>query len=169
MVTHQLNLAFRSIRRHLSSYTISAGGLFLGITVFILLLCYVYPFVTFDQVFLEHEQIVRLNTLIRNPQQSNKYAASSFKIGPDLASFSSGIERQVRVRHIGTSIELDQQVLDQATTLFVDSTFFDIFDYPTIRGSVDDFRKDPLGIVITREIAETYFRDREPIGATLNI
>lgn len=169
MFSHQLKLALRSMRRHLPSYIISTGGLLLGCTVFMLLACYVYPFLTFDQHFKQHERIARLNTLIQTPEQSNQYAASSFPIGPDIARYYPEIKSQVRIRSMATDIEYDNQPLDESFTLFADSNFFEVFDHRVLAGSLDDFRKDPLSIVITEEIAQKYFKDINPLGQFFQI
>ncbi len=169
MFSHQLKLALRSMRKHLPSTIISAGGLLIGSTVFMLLLCYVYPFLTFDQHFSHHERIARLNTLIQTPDQSNKYAASSFPIGPDIARYYPEIESQVRVRSMAIDIEYDHQPLEESFTLFADSNFFEVFDHRVLAGSLDDFRRDPLGIVITEEIAQKYFNNTDPLGKFLQI
>lgn len=169
MFSHQLKLALRSMRRHLPSYIISSGGLLIGSTVFMLLICYVYPFLTFDQHFAHHERIARLNTLIQTPEQSNKYAASSYPIGPDIARYYPEIESQVRVRSMAADIEYENQPLEESFTLFADSNFFEVFDHQLLAGSLDDFRRDPLSIVITKEIAQKYFKDTDPLGKFLQI
>ena len=169
MLSHQLKLALRSMQRHLSSYIISTGGLLIGSTVCMLLICYVYPFLTFDQHFTHHERIARLNTLIQTPEQSNKYAASSFPVGPDIARYYPEIESQVRVRSMAADIEYNNQPLDESFTLFADSNFFEVFDHRVLAGSLNDFRKDPLSIVITEEIAQKYFKDTDPLGKFLQI
>ena len=52
---------------------------------------------------------------------------------------------------------------------FVDPNFFSIFTLPLIKGDAKTALMQPHTIVITKETAEKYFGNEDPIGKTLDI
>lgn len=51
--------------------------------------------------------------------------------------------------------------------LFVDSTFYDIFDFDLIRGDKKKVLTDPNSIVVTEEYARKIWKDEDPMGKSI--
>ena len=51
--------------------------------------------------------------------------------------------------------------------LIVDSSFFNIFSFELIMGSVNNIFDDPGNIVITKKLAEKYFGNKNPLGKNI--
>jgi len=52
---------------------------------------------------------------------------------------------------------------------FVDTTFFDIFSFPLIKGNPETALKNPQSVIISQNVAKKYFGDNDPIGKTLEL
>lgn len=64
------------------------------------------------------------------------------------------------------SIGDGQRVLTHKTT-YADSSFFDIFSFNLIEGSVQAWKASDRSAVISRTFADTYFPGRDPVGQSL--
>lgn len=54
-----------------------------------------------------------------------------------------------------------------AQTSYADSSFFDIFSFRLLSGSVEAWKASDRSAVVSRRFADTYFPDRDPVGQTL--
>ena len=52
-------------------------------------------------------------------------------------------------------------------TSYADSSFFDIFSFRLLSGSVEAWKASDRSAVVSRSFADTYFPDRDPVGQTL--
>lgn len=55
-----------------------------------------------------------------------------------------------------------------AAVHFVDANFFQLFDYPLLRGEAAGVLVKPHTMVISRRLAEKVFGDVDPVGAVLS-
>ena len=53
--------------------------------------------------------------------------------------------------------------------MFADSTFFQVFDFPLLRGNPNTALVAPFSIVLTEDAAQQYFGDEDPIGQRLRM
>ena len=54
-----------------------------------------------------------------------------------------------------------------AQTSYADSSFFDIFSFRLLSGSVEAWKASDRSAVISRRFADTYFPDKDPVGQAL--
>ena len=55
------------------------------------------------------------------------------------------------------------------TVLFADSTLFDVFTFPMLRGNPRTALAAPYTAVISESFARTHFGEVDPIGASINV
>lgn len=74
----------------------------------------------------------------------------------------------------GTGVVLNHRYLKDmdghpvmANVVFVDSTFFNIFDFGLVRGDADRVLADPNSLVVTEEFGRRVWPGEDPIGKTL--
>ena len=69
-----------------------------------------------------------------------------------------------------TDSNLDlEKFFDENFIMAADSNFFKVFDIAIAKGDPDKALLQPFDIVLTRETAERYFGEQEPIGKRLRI
>ncbi len=164
MLRNHLKIARRNLWRHRGQFSLSAFSLFLGVTAFIIIIGYVQPLWMFDGFHSRAKSIVRLNTIVKLPEQTNEYAATSFVLGSDLSAYFPQIKSMVRLRTMPISLTIGDQVLDEGLTTFVDSTFLEVFSFPVIRGEASKVLDRPDGIVLSWAMAEKYFPNGDAVG-----
>jgi putative ABC transport system permease protein len=88
---------------------------------------------------------------------------------PWLAERHPGVESFTRV----TSAELTLGSPDKdkivASGLYADSTFFNIFSFPLLRGDASRVLADKNSIVLSQSFAAKYFGEQQPVGQTITV
>jgi putative ABC transport system permease protein len=168
-VKHHALLLFRRLRRFKTQYLISFSGLFLATATFLLLLHFISYHYSFDRFHRQADDIVRLNTHINLPDQQNKYAATAFGIGPEMAELYPEIQEAVRIRVMPGTVEYDNQRFEEGMLTFVDEAFLEVFSFPVIDGNPATCLEAPNSLVIRKEIAEKYFPGESPVGKSVQV
>jgi putative ABC transport system permease protein len=86
---------------------------------------------------------------------------------PIVAQEIAGIERFCRFHREFGTVQHGSNVFNEGIA-FADSTFFDMFDFPLIQGTHQNF-KDRHSIFINQQMAEKYFGEEDPLGKTLDL
>lgn len=102
-----------------------------------------------------------------NTQDGKSYhdIMSPMFFAPEVARNVAGIERYTRFCRQGGSMQYGDQVFSEGIA-FSDSTFFDMFTFPLVRGNYISF-KDKRSIFINEDMAKKYFAEEDPVGKTL--
>ena len=167
MIKLIFRLALRKIRKQRLYASINIIGLTIGLLSFVLIMLYVNHEQSFDKFHRKSERIYRLTSAT----SERAIAIVPYTWGQSLAEEWPEIESLASIQNItiALTIEKDDQVYAQHGIVAADSTFFNIFDFPAIKGNRDEFLKTPNKIVITPKMAVKYFNDLDPIGQTLRI
>lgn len=168
-IKQQTLFLFRQLRRFKVQYLISFSGLFLATTTFLLLLHFITYHYSFDRFHQHADETVRLNTVINLPNQQNKYAATAFAVGPEMAARYPEIKEVVRMRTMPGVVEYRQQRFDEGLLTFVDSAFLEVFSFDILAGNQQAPLDATNSIVIRQSLAEKYFSGEDPIGKIVQV
>ncbi|MCV9388288.1 ABC transporter permease [Reichenbachiella ulvae] len=170
MLKNYLLVAYRNLLKNKSYVIINTLGLGIAmaccITAYILL---AYN-IEFDEFHRDEkvENIYRLECdLLLNEKDPLLGVHGPLPIGPMATEDISGIKRFTRYSMLGTNISFEDNAFNERVS-FADSTLFEMFDFPSVQGNLSSF-KDLHSIVISREMAEKYFGDENPIGKILTL
>jgi hypothetical protein len=83
-------------------------------------------------------------------------------MAPIAAEEIAGINRYVRFVNGGGALVYKDKAFNEYIG-FTDSSFFDLFDYPLLKGSHKSF-KEKNSIFLSEEMAKKYFGDEDPVG-----
>ncbi|MDE6654434.1 MAG: ABC transporter permease [Muribaculaceae bacterium] len=78
---------------------------------------------------------------------------------PEIESSTAIYRSHRQLEYGGQSVETD--------CYFVDSTFYDLFDFKLIRGDRTTVLDNPSGVVVTEEYARRVWGDEEPMGKSI--
>lgn len=163
----QLQFLFRQFRRFKTQYVISFSGLFLATTTFLCLFHFITYHYSFDRFHRQASDIVRLNTLINLPEQQNKYAATAYEAGPEIAAQYPEVRHMIRLRAMPGVVEYGTTRFSEGLISFVDSAFLEVFSFDVLAGEAGHALMAPNSIVLRQELAEKYFPNEDPLGKTL--
>ena len=117
------------------------------------------------------DRIYRVSNQYITSGKPIKFAFASPSLGPKLKAEYPDIESYLRINHVENSvlIEKDDIEFNETNLVFADSNFFNFFDYELLLGDKKTCLTNPYSIVLTEELANRYFGDKDPIGETLLI
>ena len=171
MIKNYLLIVFRNIARNKTFTILNIGGFALGMAACILITLFISNEKEFDKIHSKGERIYRLNEWQRyegTPEQ--QVALSMYPMGPSLVKDHPEVQSFVRINSKENTITRNkQQQLFQQHLLFVDSTFFDIFDFALVSGNRKEALQSPTSIVITASAAKEMFNTTEAIGKVIEI
>ena len=75
------------------------------------------------------------------------------------------VKEIVRWESRGLNVKADQSEPFESEAHFTDPAFFDLFNFPLVRGAIN--LNDRSTVLITEKAAKKFFGDSDPIGKTL--
>lgn len=173
MLKNLLLVSFRNLWKQKLYTLINLLGLATGIACFVLIGLYVQYQRGFDRFVPHNERVYRVVGEIEMEGQGEHSSSMVFGLGPTLLhDHPELIERQCRwfdfqdpqhTLKVGDSLSTDKMFTESGLYL-VDSTVFDIFNYPLVQGDPKTALSKPGSIVLSQELAKKYFGDADPMG-----
>jgi len=139
----------------------------LGIAIPFSLLCLIQVVVVFEADNF-HPSPDRTYRIITDRKEANgsamKYATSPFALAENLKTNYPVVEKATPVVRGSTWGLTSNLKKINVNPIYVEPSFFEIFSFPLEKGVLPDL---PNTLVITHEMAETFFGTENPVGKTL--
>ena len=174
MLGNYLKIALRTLRRRTGYSFLNVTGLALGMACCLLLFQYVAFETSYDRFHTKHNRIVR--AAFHTTQDGVDQGVSAL-VGYRLAEVAAeevpGIARYARVHpnygeailsHAGPDGE---RTFAEPGALFVDSTFFQLFDFPLLQGEPSQALRQPKTLLLSASTARKYFGDAPAVGKSV--
>ena len=173
MIKNYLTIALRHLFRNKSFSIINILGLAIGMACCVMILLYVQDEINYDKFHEKGDRIYRMALDRIYPGRStayaiipHSYAETVKKEFPEVEEstrfFSFGGGGGLRIKHNGI-------VYEEKNNAWADSTFFEMFSFPLIKGNPKNVLTQPNAVVLTETTAKKYFPNSDPIGQTLDI
>jgi putative ABC transport system permease protein len=179
MFKNYFKTAFRSLIRNKNYSIINIAGLAVGIAVCMMIFIIIQFQTSYDTFHSKKARIYRVLT------ESHHADAATITYGKNVpfqmpAGLKTAFPQLEQVAPIYASHNDELQVLDdngtpvknfkeQSGVFYTSPSFFNMFNFPLLAGSYESL-KDPDNVLLTKEIAETYFGDwKTAIGKTIKI
>jgi putative ABC transport system permease protein len=169
MLKNYLRIAYRTLLRNKSYVIINTFGLGIALACCITAYLIVAYNIEFDE-FHTAEKVknvykIHAHFTERDKQETFQQIMVPYTLGPAAAHDIAGIEKYCRFISWGGYMRSGDNAFGEEIH-FVDSTFFNMFDYPLESGQHSAF-KDKYSIFLTKELAKKYFGEEEAVGKTL--
>lgn len=170
LLFHNFKMAYRNIKRTAWYSILNICGLAVGMACAILIILWVQSELSYDRFHKNADNLYRA-------YQIQEYAGAQSLItdnlpGPLAAHLINKFpEIENAVRFITTNnkpVKQDDKFFNERIC-FSDPAFFEMFDFPLVRGNRESLISEPFSAAITEKIAEKYFGDENPIGKTITI
>ncbi len=168
MLTNYLKIAWRNLLKNKTFSIINIIGLAIGMAACIVILLFVSYEKSFDGM---HKKNIYRLCEVQKPEgmvAPQDVALSMYPMATALKLEYPEIKNFVRVNQEG---ELGLTYKDKRHYLkrsnWVDSTFFQIFDFPLLQGDRNTALMKPGSIVLTKEAADKIFGNEDPMGKTV--
>ena len=176
---HFVKTAFRSLSRNRNYAIINIAGMAVGISVCMMIFFIIQFQTSFDNFHAKKDRIYRVLTEYHHTDAATISYGTGLPL-PMPAGLKTAFPQLEQVAPIYASHNDQLQVLDvngapvknfkeQSGVFYTEPSFFKIFDFPLLAGSYTSL-KDPNNVLLTKEIAETYFGDwKSAVGKTIKL
>jgi len=156
MLKNYLKTALRRLLKYRLHSIINILGLAIGISVFLIIMIYVFYEISADEFHQNYTRIYRVDL-------NEKFGITSITLMQRILDGVPELENGTRLMPYSGKVEYNENRIDSRLT-FVDSTFFDIFSFEPLIGDLTSALNDPNSIVLLESFAEKLFGDDYPIG-----
>lgn len=168
MVKNYFKMALRNLKKQKVYSFINIAGLGLGTACCLFLLLFVQDELSYDRFNEKADRIYRV-------AGSFRFGGNDFELATVCAPLANVVIDEfpevldaVRFRNFGSFIiKYQESSFKEENIIFADSTLFNVFTIPLIRGDQKTALASPNTIIISKKIAEKYFGSADPIGKTL--
>jgi putative ABC transport system permease protein len=178
MFRHYLLITLRNLARHLNFSVINIGGLAIGLASFIFIILYINDELRYDRFHEKAGRIYRVNRFYNSNNVNEDAATLSFPAGPAIQlDYPGMVVNTCRFfNFMATQVFIDYRENDSTLARYnetgfflVDSSVFDMFDFPLLVGDPETALARPNVMVITESAAKRYFGDSDPLGKSLRL
>ena len=168
MFRNFFKIAVRNLSKNKFFTVLNVIGLALGMSLSLLFIALLFFLNRFDDFHPHKERIYRVTSQVYDKQENPRYASSPAGLANNLNDFS-GVEKVVRIHSslYGDAVYREKKI--RVEGYFADPGFFEIFNFPLVKGNKATAITNPNSIVISENEAKKIFGDKEPMGEMLDI
>ena len=156
---------FKFLERNKAYTLINVFGLSISLMFVILIGIYTQQEYNIDKMHSKADRIYALGGTVKG--ESQPFEASHHDIQARLLSRYPEIESTCAVSRAELYLNMPYGSKLKAKTLFVDSTFYKLFDFELIEGNRNTVLNEKNSAVVTQEYAKKIFGNVDPIGQTI--
>lgn len=170
MFSNLFKHSIRSLKRQRAYILINILGLSIGIACTLLIALFVINEASYDRFNEKKERIVRVVLTGKIGGQEIVGAFTCAPIGPTMVREIPEVENFVRMNGWGPSvIEYEKKTFTEDHFIEVDSSFFDIFSIPVLKGDKGNLLNSPRKVVLSESTALKIFGNENPIDKRIKI
>lgn len=163
-------MLYRNFFRNKFYSSLNIIGLSIGLICTILIVLYIKDELSYDKYNLKRERIVRLGSDFTINGKRDLIAASPLPYGPKFLEEFPEVEDFVRIDMLGKArFKFNDIEFKEDWVAYVDSSVFNIFTLPLLKGNPQTALVKPNTIVINEELALKYFGKDDPIGKQVTV
>lgn len=170
MLNNLIKLSLRSFKRQRVYILINILGLSIGIACSLLIALYVINEASYDKFNIKRDRIYR--TILNGKLGGQEVTVSSSPaiMGPTLIKEFPEIEDFLRMNgHGPTVIEYNGQTFTEEHLVEADSSFFNFFSIPVIKGDPKTLLNAPYKVVLSESTAKKIFGNESPVDKPIKI
>jgi putative ABC transport system permease protein len=170
MFTNLLKHSLRSFKRQRAYIIINIIGLSIGIACSLLIALFVINEASFDKFNIKKDRIFRAVLNGKVGGQEVTIATSAAVMGPTLLRELPEMEDFLRMKGKGpTVLEYNKQIFTEDELVEADSSFFNFFSIPVLKGDQSGLLNAPYKAVLSQSTANKISGTENPIDKTIKI
>ncbi|NIR47061.1 FtsX-like permease family protein [candidate division KSB1 bacterium] len=169
MIKNYLKIAIRNMLKNKGYMFINIIGLAIGIAVCFLIFLWVTDELSYDRFHEKSQRIYRTLWDARFGDNEWTLPFGPVPLAKVLRNEFPEVEQAVRIRPASRTVRQDKEYIVEENVFYVDPTFFDVFTVSFIAGNPETALNDANSVVLTKEKAQRYFPNQNPVGQTLEL
>ena len=170
MVKNYLKIAFRNLIRHKMNSAINISGLAVGMAAFIMIALYVKYEYTWDRFHENFNRIYRIQQIVSLADGTQFWTQTPYPLAQKLMAEFPEFEETTEVREIWGELlsTSEKQTFFEKEGYYANPAIFKILSFQFLLGSPETALEEPFSVVLTRELAEKYFGNQNPLGQEIH-
>lgn len=169
MLKNYIKTAFRSFKRHKSSFLINVIGLSIGMACSILILLWVLDELNYDRFHADSDHIYQV-------MEHQTYSGDMFTTTSTPGILAPALKEEVPEFQYAATYTWNMEFLFtkeeksfKENGLFARPDFFQILTITLIHGNQNELLEQPKSVVISEKLTKKYFGDENPVGESITI
>jgi putative ABC transport system permease protein len=169
MLKNYLKTAWRNLLKNKFYSVINIVGLTVGLAIGILILLWVQDELSFDSFHKKAPNIYRMAIFGGTGASRQIWTEDVAPMGPLAKQQLSEVKDQVRItgNEFFSMFKYQDKVFGNENLVFVDPSFFLVFDFPLVQGNAAKPFANDNSVVITKKTAKKYFGNENPLGKVI--
>lgn len=168
MFRNYLKVAFRYLANHKGYTFINTLGLSVGVACCILIMLFVKSEWSFDRFHSKSGRIYRAWLEEHYKGQVFTNTTTPLPLVPVLQANLPEVQSACRVAAFNTLVKYNNNTFNDPVNM-VDSSFFNLFDFPLKEGDLRNPFPSKNSLIITEKSARKYFGNNSPVGKNLDL
>ena len=171
LIWSYIKIALRKVKRQKGFSLINIAGLAIGMAACILILIWVQDELSYDKFHENARQIHRINTVDTSGGKTFILAGSPAPLGQAMVTEIPEVLNFVRVQAGWPrwNLSLGENRFLEEYLAAVDPTFFEIFQFPFIKGDPKIALEDRYSVVLTGDLAKKIFGEEDALGKIVKL
>jgi putative ABC transport system permease protein len=170
MYRNLIKHSIRSFKRQRAYVIINVLGLSIGIVCSLFIAIYVINEASYDRFNVKKDRIYRMLLNFNMGGKDEQIFANPAVLGPTLHREFPEIEGFLRMSRVQSAeVNISNQVFEEDHIIQADSSFFDFFSVPVLKGDLKNLLNAPHKVVLSVSAAKKYFGDENPIDKIIKI
>jgi putative ABC transport system permease protein len=169
MLKNYLKIAIRNLRKHKAHSFLNVIGLAIGMACCLLISMYVVEELSYDTYNEKAHRIYRVATESRFGDTVTESALTPAPLAMALVQDFPEVHTATRLFTLfgDATISRGENRFNESRIFFADSTFFEVFSVPLLKGNPKVALSQRASIVLTEAMARKYFGEDDPLGKTV--
>ncbi|HEY0150064.1 MAG TPA: ABC transporter permease [Allosphingosinicella sp.] len=171
MWRNYVTVGFRALAKNRTYAFINIFGLAIGLAACLLILLYVRYESSFDKWLPNAENSYQLQSHYRNKQtgEENKLQMTSYVAGVALRKDFPQVDKTVYALSSAPVVLRGGEALPTEDVLLVDNLFFDVLQFPLVKGDPKTALAQVNSLVLTEKEAQRLFGSEDAMGKTVSM
>jgi putative ABC transport system permease protein len=169
VIKNYLITAFRNVLRYKGFSLINIVGLSLSMSVCMLIIVVILDQFSYDGMHTKKDRIYRIQQVDSLSEVPLKVASNPYPLGIELRDNYAIAEKVVILNNTFNGEGLYNDTRLAFNGLYTNTAFFDVFDFQLQDGSAEKILDEPYTLVLSRETADKFFGDEDPVGKFIEI
>ena len=170
MIKNYFKIAWRNLWRNKTFTALNLSALAISLAACLIIYFWISYESGYDNSGTNANRVFRVALKLELENQPVKeFAVTAPPLMPALVKDFPEIEDAVRITGDNPLIGYNQQHFFTDRFLYADSTFFEVFGYPLLKGDPHTVLGDINSAVITESIAKKLFGNKEPVGQVITM
>ncbi len=170
MLSTNLKIARRNLAKNKIYAAINVLGLAVSLTICILIALFIRDEISFDKHFEGGDKVYRIaGDYSQGGAERVMSAQTTYLVKPWIENDVEGIEAITRLDLTFDVVKVGDKDYAETHIIFADSTFFDVFRLPFLKGDPTTALDRPENVVVDKTTAIKYFGTDDVLGKTIEM